>query len=100
MVVLQALTGRDMDVDAIPVQEDLTGVTPSDTIVAVAPVRAGPSVIIVDAEGSILRSPEQKSSSRFANFYTDLQDQSTGYDPSTEAYNARVPAEVGGFLRM
>lgn len=88
------------DVDAIPVQEDLSGVTPSDTIVACAPVRAGPNVLIVDAAGEILRSPEQKSTSRFAEFYHDLQEQSTGYEPSQEAYNARIPSEIGGFLRM
>lgn len=131
MIVLQSLTGRDMvrpgpsgilpapiadillgrtqDVDAIPVQEELTGVTPSETIIAVAPVRAGPGVVILDAEGTTLRSPEQKSQSRFADFYHDNSligsgeaGDSNGADAglSREAFSARVPAERGGFLRM
>lgn len=113
MIVLQSLTGRDMDVDAIPVQEELTGVTPSETIIAVAPVRAGPGVVILDAEGTTLRSPEQKSQSRFADFYHDNSligsvsgsgELGDGSEPdaglSREAFSARVPAERGGFLRM
>lgn len=87
------------DVDAIPVQDEMQGVTPSETIVSVAPVRAGPDVIIINSEGTQLKSPEQKSQSRFSDFYHDLEDRLDG-GLSKEAYNARVPKELGGFLRM
>lgn len=87
-------------------QDELQGVTPGQTIVSVAPVRAGPNVIIIDSEGTTLQSPEQRSQSRFSNFYDDV----LGYDDekyarhdaglSREAFNARIPKELGGFLRM
>lgn len=92
------------DVDAIPVQDEMQGVTPSETIVSVAPVRAGPDVIIINSEGTQLKSPEQKSQSRFSDFYHDLEhnEEEDRLDGglSKEAYNARVPKELGGFLRM
>lgn len=90
--------------DAIPVQDELQGVTPSETIISVAPVRAGPNVIIINSEGTQLKSPEQKSQSRFSTFYDgfehdDQEDHNDG-GMSREAYNRRIPKELGGFLRM
>lgn len=100
MIVLQTLTGRGIDLDAIPVQEEISGVTPSDTIVAVQPVRAGPNVVVLSSEGTPL-SPEQKETSRFANFYHGTDDDGDdGAHLSVEAFNARIPPERGGFLRM
>lgn len=99
MIVLQILTGRGIDIDAIPVQDELSGVTPSETIVAVQPVRSGPNVVVLSSEGTPL-SPEQKQSSRFANFYHDMSEENPdSTEPSTEAFSRRVPAERGGFLR-
>lgn len=100
MLVLQLLTGRDVDLDAIPIQEELSGVTPSETIISVQPVRAGPNVLVLSSDGTPL-SPEQKHTSRFANFYYDTTDEHDADDNlSREAFNARVPAERGGFLRI
>lgn len=79
-------------------QDELNGVTPSDTIISVAPVRAGPGVTVLSAEGTPL-SPEQKDTSRFADIYHDAADRSADAGLSWEAYNARLPAEKGGFLR-
>lgn len=92
---MQTLTGRGIDVDAIPIQDELQGVTPSETIISVAPVRSGPNVEVISSEGTTL-SPQQKQESRFATFYDDVED---GVEPSREAYNARIPPELGGFLR-
>ena len=84
-------------------QEELSGVTPSETIVSVAPVRAGPHCIVLSADGTPL-SPEQKQASRFANFYHDWTDDPRNINGddglSREAFNARIPPEKGGFLRM
>lgn len=61
-------------------------------------------MIIINSEGTQLKSPEQKSQSRFSNFYDGLEhddlqdDRDSGL--SREAYNARIPKELGGFLRM
>lgn len=92
------------NVDAIPVQEEMQGVTPSETIISVAPVRAGPNVVIINSEGTTLKSPEQKSQSRFSDFYSGLEidgDSDTrDMGRSSEAFNAKIPRELGGFLRM
>ncbi|CAD6569915.1 MAG: hypothetical protein CYPHOPRED_003651 [Cyphobasidiales sp. Tagirdzhanova-0007] len=100
MIVLQILTGRGIDLDAIPVQEELSGVTPSDTIISVQPVRAGPNVLVLSSDGTPL-SPEQKQTSRFANFYHGMLDEENDMqEPVQRAFTASVPAERGGFLRI
>lgn len=92
--MLECLLGRDIDVDAIPVQDPLQGGDPGETVVLAGPVKTSEGVTMVGEDGALLSPAE--ASKRLEEKRNELL-----------AQRERVPVEVlldrqagmGGFVR-